>query len=222
MSPNRKLIAFGLIIGCSLSALVGCSEQSSSSPSSSPSPEITAEWWQWAKAAPAGSCPLRYFSGNDCGVGQTGPVWFLVGGYGSSKIQRTCTFPAGKSLFFPIINMLHYQRRDGPEYTCEQAKQDAALNNNSALERFAELDEVAIEVHAEHRIRSEDCFDVFAKLTPEAGAYLAYPSATDGYWLMLEPLSIGTHTLKFGDRYNQQSRRYGKMVQDIEYQLIVE
>ena len=49
-----------------------------------------------------------------------------------------------------------------------------------------------------------------------------YPAATDGYWLMLKPLSKGKHQLKFSASYSREGEPYGEMMQDIEYVLEVE
>src|SRR4051794_36336370 len=69
------------------------------------SPQLAAEWWQWAMSAPDEENPVTDTTGSNCATGQRGPVWFLAGGFGSSKVHRVCSIPAGKVLFFPVINM---------------------------------------------------------------------------------------------------------------------
>ena len=211
MSPYLRFAALAIVVPLA----VGCSSEPTATP------ELAAHWWQWTKSAPAPVNPVRDLSGEHCAVGQTGSVWFLAGGYGSSKIRRRCTVPADQALFFPVINMVHYPHPNGAEYTCDRAKTDAAVNNDTALELFAELDGVSIEIGEQQRIRSEDCFDIFERVSPRPDGLRGYPSATDGFWLLLQPLEPGTHSLKFGGRYNAESGSFGKMIQDIEYQLIV-
>jgi hypothetical protein len=184
--------------------------------------QLAADWWQWAMSAPREESPIGDMTGAKCTYGQEGPVWFLAGGFGSSKIRRACSIPAGKTLFFPVINMVYWPRRGDAAYTCPQAKAAAALNNDTALDLFAEIDGVAVEGIAQYRFSSEECFDIYARVPPERGPYKAYPAATDGYWLMVKPLSAGRHTLKFGGRYNRNSPSYGRMLQDIEYVLVVQ
>jgi hypothetical protein len=166
--------------------------------------------------------PVKDKTGANCAEGQQGSVWFLAGGFGSSKIQRTCTIPAGKALFFPIINMLYYPARNNLTYTCNEAKASAAVNNETALDLFAELDGIEIQNLKQHRIASTECFDVFERVPSSQRSYTTYPSASDGFWLLLEPLTPGHHTLKFGGRYNQNSSASGRAVQDIKYELNVE
>lgn len=160
--------------------------------------------------------------GVHCAIGQRGSVWFLASGYGSAKIKRTCRMPAAKTLFFPIINTIYMSSKTDHRDTCDQAKRRAALNNETAVDLFAELNGVPFESLNQRRIRTIECFDANARIDPEQRSYQAYPSATDGFWLMLKPLSVGRHTLKFGARYNRSSGREGQMMQDIEYELIIE
>lgn len=65
-------------------------------------------WWQYVISVPAADNPLLDQTGVDCGVQQSGPVFFLGGLYaptGTVSVHRTqCHVPAGKALFFPIVN----------------------------------------------------------------------------------------------------------------------
>jgi hypothetical protein len=187
------------------------------------SPELANQWWQWAMASPRESSPVSDRTGDRCADGQTGDIWFLAGGYGSSKITRKCKVPAGRTLFFPLINMVYWPTREGTtSFTCSRAKALAALNNDTAIDLFAEVDGRPVAALKEYRVTSEQCFDVLARAAASEMKYKAYPSATDGYWLKLKPLPPGRHSLKFGGRYNRSSEDYGRMVQDIEYELVVE
>lgn len=184
--------------------------------------ELSNGWWQWAMHFSDQKSPLNDRSGARCAAGQRGPVWFLAGGYGSSKIHRVCTVPPDKAIFFPLINMAAWPEKGDRTYTCDQAKADAARNNETASGLFAELDGVAIQELRQYRVSSEKCFNVFAQMPSAKRPYNAYPAASDGYWLLLKPLSKGHHVLKFGGRYNQNDSAYGQMVQDIEYELLVQ
>src|SRR5213083_1086403 len=64
--------------------------------------EWGAAWWQWVLSIPFAQNPIFDSTGEDCDVGQSGPVWFLAGTSGSTAV-RSCTIPAGKSIFFPIV-----------------------------------------------------------------------------------------------------------------------
>jgi hypothetical protein len=184
--------------------------------------ELSAEWWKWAMSSADPVNPVKDRTGAHCAVGQQGGVWFLAGGFGSSKIKRRCTIPAGRHLFFPAVNMVYWPDRGGNGFTCARAQRYAAVNNDEALDLFVELDGVPVEDVKRYRARTEKCFDLYERLPASVKPYKAYPSASDGYWILLAPLSKGRHTLRFGGRYSNAASAYGRMLQDIEYELIVE
>lgn len=183
--------------------------------------QLTASWWQWAYAQPGARNPVVDQTGTHCGVGQSGPVWFLAGGFGSARIKRRCVVPASKILFFPLVNMVYFPEQEGDGSRCHDAIRNAAYNNERAIDLFVEVDGVEVKGLERHRIRSRTCFNILARVDPARQPYNAYPSASDGFWMALQPLSQGRHNIKFGGRYNQRSSSYGNMVQDIEYEIIV-
>jgi len=177
-------------------------------------------WWQWTRTMNKKESPVIDRIGDKCGVNQNGSVWFLAGGYGSSKISRRCTIPEGKYIFFPIINMAYWPRQ-GSSITCEGVKNRAALNNDNLLLVNAELDGKKIPDVRKYRIQSEKCFDLLGLIPKKFNAPKVFPSATDGYWLMLKPLTKGQHKLKFSAQYNRANGAFGQMAQDIEYEIKV-
>jgi hypothetical protein len=178
-------------------------------------------WWQWTYTMPKELSPVRDLTGEFCHAGQSGNVWFLAGGYGSSKINRRCSIPEGKYIFFPVINMVYWPARGGA-LTCEEAKQSAALNNDHLLSIEITLDGISAWNPANTRISSEDCFDLLGLIPRDLSPPKVYPAATDGYWVMLKPLSKGTHKLRFKAQYNRENGAFSKMAQDIEYDLLIE
>ncbi|RYY02471.1 MAG: hypothetical protein EOO53_12860 [Gammaproteobacteria bacterium] len=177
-------------------------------------------WWQWAYSIPRDINPVWDRTGENCHQGQSGNVWFLAGGFGSSIIKRKCEIPSGKYIFFPVINMV-YWKPNNKTLSCDQAKEYAALNNDTLIEINIELDSKKASNPAHTRLSSEQCFNIFSRVAKNIESYDAYPSATDGFWIMLKPLSKGAHILKFQAKYNRENEAFGKMVQDIEYELIV-
>ena len=184
--------------------------------------DLSAQWWQWAMSSPTPENPVKDVTGEHCAVNQQGPAWFLAGGFGSSKIRRRCVVPAGKHLFFPAVNMVYYPQYEHSNVTCAAAQAGAALNNDSALDVFLTIDGQPVADTQRHRVRTTECFNVFARVPAQYGAPDAFPSASDGYWFLLPPLARGEHVLKFGGRYVSGADDYGNMVQDIEYHLVVE
>lgn len=175
-------------------------------------------WWQWTRTMNHQDSAVVDRVGDKCHINQRGDVWFLAGGFGSSTIHRKCTIPSDKYIFFPIINMAYWPKKNHTP-SCEKVKNNAALNNDELLSLHVELNGVTIPEAKNYRIKSENCFDLFGLIPRELNPIKVYPSATDGYWLMLKPLSQGKHTLKFSAQYNRQNGAFGKMAQDIIYDL---
>lgn len=184
--------------------------------------DLSAAWWRWAMAAPPETNPVGDATGEHCAVGQQGSVWFLAGGFGSSRISRRCVIPAEKYVFFPIITTAYWPAEGEIRYTCEDAKRNAAINNDGARDLFVELDGVAMDDPKGLRARTDACFDLYDQIDQPHRPYRAYPAAADGYWVLLSPLQRGKHTLRFGGRYSAPGQSGGDTVQEIEYEVMVE
>ena len=178
-------------------------------------------WWQWAVSMNGKESPVRDRTGVKCGVNQIGPVWFLAGGYGSSKIKRKCSIPSDKHIFFPVINMLYYPLNTNADLSCESVKKGAALNNKYLSSFKVSIDNQELLNPVFHRSASKKCFNLIARKANNPQHSEIYPSATDGYWIMLKPLSTGVHEISFRAEYNRPGGSYGKMIQDIEYTIEV-
>jgi hypothetical protein len=63
----------------------------------------TARFGQWLHSLPIASDPGADPTGERCGYGQAGPVFFLVQA-GDAPAARTCTIPAGTALLLPLLD----------------------------------------------------------------------------------------------------------------------
>ncbi len=66
--------------------------------------ELAKSWWQWAYYLPMDKNPGVDKTGVNCSQGQNGPVFFLIGSFDGSLVNRECVVPKDKPLFFPILN----------------------------------------------------------------------------------------------------------------------
>ena len=177
-------------------------------PKAQDSDELTGEWWQWALSIPATANPLTDLTGQNCMVGQRGDDWFLAGTFGATSATRACSIPEDTTLFFPVINYVGF---DTPN-ACGQGstplpssfyRQQAADFINGAVNLSVRVDGKPIKQM--RRVRSE----VFALALPQdnlfngpsicdgtlpAGIYS--PAVDDGYYVRLNPLAVGHHTLQ--------------------------
>jgi hypothetical protein len=149
-------------------------------------------WWQWAGSFAAYESPVADKTGRRCGLKQSGAVFFLAGTYGTQRTIRTCTVPAGKYLFFPLINYSTFPAFPNGR-TCDQEKAQAAAMTEQPAALVLELDGKIFKDLSAHRQATQECFD----LAERVGGGVT-PTASNGYYIMLRPLNRGTHTLNFG------------------------
>lgn len=184
--------------------------------------EYANAWWQWAVSMPEKDSPIKDRVGVNCDVNQEGPVWFLAGGFGTSRIHRKCRIPADRYLFFPVINMLYFPNGADASPTCDSVKESASLNNQYLRSFKVVVDDRKYVNPAVFRHGSQQCFDLIARKPGIYHPETVYPSATDGYWVMLKPLAPGRHNIAFSAEYNRPDSAYGRMSQDIEYSIEVD
>jgi hypothetical protein len=171
--------------------------------------KLSFEWWQWVTSIPASENPMLDPTGEKCMVGQHGDIWFLAGSWIGSGITRTCAIPANVKLFFPVLNYIGAdtpgQCGQGPSRTTASWRAEADVNMDAATNLSATLD--GRSAGKITRVQSK----VFALSVPEDNAFVAAgffcppgdplvagnysPAVDDGYYVQLNPLSVGQHTL---------------------------
>lgn len=162
--------------------------------------EWGARWWQWLLGQ--GTVDLNSdTTGELCGIGQAGQVWFLAGAWGGS-FTRECTVPKGKAIFFPVANWVYITFPWDPNDTVELAHATVKAGMDTAMDISAEIDGVALEELESYRVQSpEDQTKLFDLTLSEENLFglppMVYPTAADGIYLMLTPLSPGDHTINF-------------------------
>ena len=167
--------------------------------------EWAAMWWQWAMGTPADQSPLFDETGEFCHVGQSGPVWFLAGSF-SGVTERSCNIPAGKAIFFPLLNNAWFQF-----CTDDPLPDDCIQNDYECLREQIRLQDDAT-VSCTIDGRSVDNLSAYRTASPVFGlnttegsladafgfpVCLNAPCVDNGYYLMLAPLKPGRHTIRF-------------------------
>jgi len=168
-----------------------------------------AAWWQWMFSLPQTGHPLLSSGPVDCSYGQIPQVWFLVGSLSSGTTTRSCNVPAGTWLFLPVLNAWADNVAVVPPVTVDQLKQWAAYYAE-ASELHASIDGVPVNGLVGYRAAYapfgytvpaiDNMVQYFGAQVPGKDWPVTYilPAASDGYWLMLQPLPLGNHVINFG------------------------
>lgn len=219
---TRVGVGLGLIMSLCAAYAEGASSETESLS------ELTAQWWQWAISIPTTVNPIADISGANCMVGQRGSVWFLAGSFsGGTTVVRTCSVPDTAKLFFPVVNFVNINTPNvcGQNSVNQSAKflrsqivglVDGAVNLSVTVDSQP--------VEALQRVKSI-VFDVAMPLdnifnagcggpgSVPAGVYS--PAVDDGFYVHLQPLEVGNHTLHIHGEIP------GVTVQDVTYKLTV-
>jgi len=178
----------------------------------------SAAWWQWAFSIPVASHPL--FDNGDCSVGQSGPVWFLGGKFCQTgqtcngTATRSCSVPAGKALYFPLSNV-EDSAPEEPNWGCGNSLPPLVMGTIAEMRQCVAIYVTTTNLEADmdgKRIPNLNNFRVqsveFDVTWPDDSLLNAigegpFPSGTyspvvdDGIYILLPPLSAGSHTLHF-------------------------
>lgn len=153
-------------------------------------------WWKWCYGNCITTSPVSDRTGSLCGKGQVYyDVWFLAGTFGG-KAERTCIIPNHRSLFFPILNDIVSFATDPLLKTEEQLSLYAKADLDNTKFLHVLIDGVEPDDIWQYRIRTS-AFDLALPVSTENEKYMTTRAVSDGYWMFLEPLSIGYHSIYF-------------------------
>jgi hypothetical protein len=222
MKANTR-IAVTITTGCALMLMMPLRTASADS-----FQDLSAEWWQWALSIPTDVNPQLDPTGANAVVGQHGKVWFLAGVFGGGTVTRTCSVPEGTALFFPLINSVNFNTpnvcgQGSDNISVEDLRAASAAFVDGATNLSVTVDMVAIKNL--RRVQSK----VFAVALPEENVFdsqcaseggvparIYSPAVDDGFYVLLDKLSAGEHTLVFHAENPSQG-----FVQDVTYMLTV-
>jgi len=172
-----------------------------------------AEWWKWALSIPTPLNPMADPTGANAAQSQSGPVWFLAGtfcadfpvgpGCTFAAANRTCDVPAGKALFFPILNS-ECSTFEGNGTTLSDLTACARWGADNASGVVCEVDGGAIANITSYRGTS-GLFtwgplpdnNILQGFGLNAVAGTTSVSVQDGFYVMLAPPCPGPHTIHF-------------------------
>jgi hypothetical protein len=159
--------------------------------------EWSAAWWTWAMELPVtGPIPHPFVDDPafDVTEGQHGNVWFLAAPFGT--VTRTCTIPAGKVLFVGLLNA-EASDLEGLGTTEAEQRASAKWQADHIHNVACSVDGDAVEHIDYYRVESPQ----FSFTAPTPWIFGSTggtgTSVSDGYFVMLKPLSKGSHTLHY-------------------------
>lgn len=193
--------------------------------------EWSAEWWKWVFGTPIHDVanpskvthPLLDSTGVNASNGQnaSSEVYFLGGWlFAANKVTRNVTIPSTKAIFVPILNV---ESDTTGNWTADSVRNAIDGYATLPVTLTATLDGKDITDLASYKARSAEfsmtlCADNAYQLIGWnfAGGTVISPVISYGYWLMLYPLSKGSHILHFTGTITGSG-----MVQDITYNITV-
>ncbi len=196
-SSRLSVLVLALILMESVSAHAGVLAQGSTVEGKTIA-EWTGEWWNWLVKEPFETNAQADPTGEHANRNQSGPVFFVAGSFGG-PVERTFTVPTGKYLLVPMIPYVFWAPEDGAD---EAAIRALAASNVDAIESpYFELDGVLLADPKSYREASPP--GGFTLSDSPLLRQLGLPAmdrlaVADGYWAMLEPLTAGEHTIRFG------------------------
>lgn len=161
-----------------------------------------AAWIQYQVSIPVSTNPTLDTTGAYCNVAQSGgPVFFLSGSYGF-PVTRTCTVPRGQALLVPVT-----------VWECSTVEPPPSNGSNPQELRACAgtwTDGVGVDtlklridgarVTGLRRFRAQSPFFDFV-MPPDnfmgLNGVTSGSSVSDGYFVMVKPLSPGHHTIHF-------------------------
>jgi hypothetical protein len=159
----------------------------------------SARSWQWFFSLPRDVNPYFDATGEICGYGQSGPVFFLSGAEGS--VERSCVIPQGVHVFVPLFGSECSTVEPPPFFGRDEAELRRCASE--AVDHAAgifDMSTMALIVDGETiadltSYRTET--PLFRLWLPEenllGSEQTVAESVADGYQVMLSPLSPGEH-----------------------------
>lgn len=214
------LLSAALVTGCPIQEVTAFGPEAS--PQGKTYSQWSGEWLEWILAMPAEGSPA---SGGPCDQNQPGDAFFLAGTFDNAPEEtRECTITGDLPVLFPVLNFYGYACPEViGEEDCALANEEGVLDYVSAFPfGFAAELEVTIDGEPieglEDYLTISSAFELMYTVDAPSQMYMeeddydcAQPWPDDnvcdvtggsprtiagaGYYLMLEPLPAGEHTL---------------------------
>jgi len=188
---------------------------------------LAARWWQWGLSQPAATNPLLDPTGEFCAEGQRGRIWFLAGPFltDDQTLTRSCTVPAGKDLFFPLVNVFSgWVPGEKPELRTVAAQRAVVASSDprNAINLSLTVDGRP----ALKKVKYEESV-VFKVVLPEGNIFdlpagtVVSPTVDAGYYAYVKALRPGKHVIRFTGQLPTTPDHESPGLVDVTYHLTV-
>jgi hypothetical protein len=178
--------------------------------------KLSADWWAWALSQPTmdidgtNTNPILDTTGEfalvgqENGIGPGNKIIFLAGTFGFDAV-REVTIPAGKALFFPVINFNADNAVD-PEtdFSVPELRAIAKFNIDLVDSTYARINGEDVEIFRtkaptfQYTVPEENSiYDYLGLFGPQFEGTIK-PVVSDGYWAYIPPLAPGDYIVEFG------------------------
>lgn len=175
--------------------------------------EWDARWWQWAVSMPLDVNPNFDPTGESCGYGQFGPVFFLPGNFGGEASVITCVVPEGTAIYASpggaecsTVEPPPFFGRDEDEL-----RACAAASVDGVEEYEATLDGQAVTLEG-YRTTSP----LFTLTLPEDNFFGAEPgvaqAVSEGYGFIIAPPAPGEYEITLSVTYIGDPQQYASTI----------
>lgn len=168
-------------------------------------------YWNWVGSIEEDLLPRNDENGENCGIKQSGPVWFLdfkipENGLTYTK-TKNCEIPEGKAIFIPShVGECDQAEQEGPVPLSDEKLEGCAKSGNNGGHIELSIDGKDF-YNGRHRTTdSPEEYSLYRKTTEffnltyvegnlfgsTAGTYRAI---ADGYFSIVQPLPAGNHTI---------------------------
>jgi Ca2+-binding RTX toxin-like protein len=193
--------------------------------------QLADEWWKYANSIPQEDNPALDRTGDFAGANQSGDVYYLSGifnDYSGVEIDRKIVVPEGKILFSPIVGSVtlgnNISDTTDTDLPLLKQQQDNIRGFNLTIDGKPVLN---LSQAPDYRQQTIDPYS-FDFHTPENSTFAGTPydnaflskSYTDGYYVGINALPVGTHTISFQAK-TPKTGYYGENIQNITYEIEV-
>jgi hypothetical protein len=180
------------------------------------------EWWKWALALPVAGHPFDPSNEGCNSADQSGSVWFLASS--SPEGDRSCTIPADTALFLGLANV-----------ECSSLETPLFPEPFGFGALTKETQHECATFYADHIVVDSLFCTIDGEPVPNLGSYLVVSpqftfhaprrwifgkkggtgtAVSAGYFLMIKPLSFGTHELDCGGSLHFSEAEGGPLTLD--------